>query len=273
MQMLPSHWKSYFLFSKKEVKGILVLGCILFSSVLIRPFFPTALLDSKMSSKVQYRLFYFDPNKVDSISAIALGIPERQVKSLLHYRQKGGYFKNPDDFARLYGLTPDLFNQLKPFIRMQERKTKYTKDNIRFDYGKALPGWTLDMNKAEEAEWIEKANVSPLLAQRIIAYKNYLGYFNQVPQIKKVYGMSDSLFQSLRSHLRIGDTHSYLLNVNGMQFNDWKKLAMFTDAQIWQILKWRREQGGKLGWTQLVELGDLGEEQGLELKKKLNLSD
>jgi hypothetical protein len=58
-----------------------------------------------------------------------------------------------------------------------------------------------------------------------------------------------------------------------MHFNDWKKLAMFTDAQIWQILKLRREQGGKLGWTQLVELGDLGEEQGLELKKKLNLSD
>ena len=180
MQMLPSHWKSYFLFSKKEVKGILVLGCILFSSVLIRPFFPTVLPDNKMRSNVQYPLFYFDPNQVDSISAIALGIPERQVKSLLHYRQKGGYFKNPDDFARLYGLTPDLFNQLKPFIRMQERKNKYTKDYIRFDYGKALPGWTLDMNRAEEVEWIEKAHIEKKYNKTFASIKDVLDqYFSK----------------------------------------------------------------------------------------------
>jgi DNA uptake protein ComE-like DNA-binding protein len=271
--MLQPDWKSYFLFSKKELKGIVVLGFVLFSSVLIRLFFPSPLGDHKLSTKVNHRLFYFDPNSIDSISAIALGIPERQVKSLLHYREKGGYFKNPDDFARLYGLTPDLFNQLKPYIRMQERKYKYNKDYAGNDYSKDLPDWTLDINKATEADWVAKANLSPLMARRVLAYKNYLGYFTHVQQIKKVYGMSDSLFQSLRSHLRTTDTHSYLLNVNGMQFNDWKQLAMFTDAQIWQILKWKKENGGKLSWTQLVELGDLGEAQGLELKKKLNLSD
>ena len=271
--MWQSHWRSYFLFSKKELKGILVLGFILFSSVLIRFFFPAALGDSELSSKVNHRLFYFDPNSIDSMGAITLGIPERQVKSLLHYRQKGGYFKNPDDFARLYGLTPDLFNQLKPFIQMRERKHKFNKGSTQLYYEHALPEWTLDINQANEAEWIEKANLSPLMARRILAYKNYLGFFSHVQQIKKVYGMPDSLFQSFRSHLRMNPNHHYLLNVNGMQFNDWKKLSMFTDAQIWQILKWRKENGGKLSWTQLVELGDLGEGEAMELKKKLNLSD
>ena len=271
--MLTPHWKSYFLFSKKELKGILVLGMVLFSAVLIRFLLPATIGDAARGNKTQYKLVYFDPNKVDSLDAIALGIPARQVKSLLHYRQKGGYFKNPDDFAKLYGLSPDLFQQLKPFIRMQERVHKNAWSNYSSKFGNALPDWTIDMNKADAQEWISKANLSEQMAKRILAYKNYLGFYARVQQIKNVYGMTDSLFQTLRSHLRVGVTHHYLLNVNAMQFKDWKNLGIFSDAQIWALLKMRRENGGKLSWTQLVILGDLGEEEALELKKKLNLSD
>lgn len=287
--MLAPHWKSYFIFSKKELKGIIVLGFVLFSSVLVRFVFLTTTPDSALGIKANYKRFFFDPNTIDSLGAIALGIPVRQVKSLLHYRQKGGYFKDPDDFVKLYGLTPILFEQLKPYIRMKHTNRKYntaynqfrfTKsngvagsyDDARFS-GNTLREWTIDINVANEQEWVLKANLSEQMARRILAYKNYLGFFAQVHQIKKVYGMSDSLFQFLRSHLRVGVTNKYLLNVQSMQFNEWKKLDLFTDAQIWEILKLRKENGGKLSWTQLVELGDLAEEQALELKRKLKLSD
>ena len=104
--MIISNWQAYFYFSKKELKGIIVLGIILTGSVLMSMIFSTTVSNHNVVSNAAIKplhLIYFDPNQIDSVQAINLGIPERQVRSMLHYRARGGYFKNPDDFAKLYG--------------------------------------------------------------------------------------------------------------------------------------------------------------------------
>lgn len=273
--MMNKAWKSYFLFSKKELKGIIVLGIILLISMVVGYYSPNS-TNNTIVSNGSNQLFKFNPNTIDSIHALELGIPERQVKSLMHYRQKGGYFKSPDEFAKLYGLDSALFKRLRSYIIMplnsqryflkeQKRKSKYEL------YGS--PKWTIDINKADAQEWIQKFNLSPLMVQRILTYKSYLGSFSNVYQIQKVYGMTDSLFQSMHGHLSIQSSSYKLLNANAMQFKDWKALAMFSDAQIWNILKMKKEDGGRISWKKLVVLCDLGQEEALKLKSKLNISD
>jgi hypothetical protein len=120
--MIISNWQTYFYFSKKELKGIIVLGILLLGSVLVSMIFSTPVANHKTISKTAFKpvhLVYFDPNQIDSVQAIDLGIPERQVRSLLHYRDRGGYFKNADDFAKLYGLKNELFLLLRPYIKMK----------------------------------------------------------------------------------------------------------------------------------------------------------
>jgi competence protein ComEA len=288
--MIQTTWKSYFLFSKKELKGIIVLGIILFTSILISHYFPAKSANTSLASTntTINRLFNFDPNTIDSLHALELGIPERQVKSLIHYRQKGGYFKSPDDFAKLYGLPPNLFAQLRPYIVMpsnlyrnslngQTWQPKFelngrNKFNNKAD-NKEGAKWTIDINKADAAEWMCKTNLSSPIVQRILAYKSYLGSFSNVHQIQKVYGMSDSLYQSIRGHLSIQQSALNVLNANTMQFKDWKALALFSDQQIWNILKMKKEDGGRIYWKKLVVLCDMGEVEALALKSKLNISD
>jgi hypothetical protein len=133
--------------------------------------------------------------------------------------------------------------------------------------------WTLDMNKADAQEWMRKSNLSLPVVQRILAYKNYLGSFTHVYQIQKVYGIRDDWYQSMRGHLRVPPSPMNILNGNAMQFKDWKALGIFSDPQIWNILKMKKEEGGRISWKKLVVLCDLGEEEALELKRKIHLSD
>lgn len=281
--MIQSSWKAYFLFSQKEIKGIIVLGLILFGSIVV-----SVMLPSKKNNSIASRqkknnvLFYFDPNKIDSQQAIQLGIPPKQVNTLLHYRNRGGYFRNTDDFAKLYGLAPALLARLKPYMRITPLN-RNGQASYKWHYTtNAIPpknstedglDWQIDMNTANEAEWRQKTHLPTALIQHIIQYRNYLGAFTKKSQLNKVYGMPDSIYQTLWKHLKIQNKGMLLMNANAMQFNDWKELGLFTDQQIWHILKLKKEQGGRLGWRSLVEACDLTEGEVNALRKRVLIVD
>lgn len=65
-------------------------------------------------------LFPFDPNTADSTQLLRLGLQPWQVRSIYRYRAKGGRYRQPSDFARLYGLTAAKYRQLLPYIRIKQ---------------------------------------------------------------------------------------------------------------------------------------------------------
>lgn len=60
----------------------------------------------------------FDPNTADSTQLLALGLQPWQVRNIYRYRAKGGVFREPEDFARVYGLTAGQYRELQPYIRI-----------------------------------------------------------------------------------------------------------------------------------------------------------
>ena len=69
---------------------------------------------------VPHELFAFDPNTADSTQLLRLGLQPWQVRSIYRYRAKGGIFREPSDFARLYGLTKKQYEILAPYIIIGE---------------------------------------------------------------------------------------------------------------------------------------------------------
>lgn len=67
-----------------------------------------------------HELFAFDPNTADSTQLLRLGLQPWQVRSIYRYRAKGGIFREPSDFARLYGLTKKQYEILAPYIIIGE---------------------------------------------------------------------------------------------------------------------------------------------------------
>ena len=58
----------------------------------------------------------FDPNTADSVLLRQLGLPVYIVRNILKYRAKGGVFRSPESFSRIYGLKEEVYQKLKPYI-------------------------------------------------------------------------------------------------------------------------------------------------------------
>ena len=285
---MQSGWKSYFIFSKKEQRGIMVLGIILLGTMLMGILFPRKETAINSTAQQSGPLFYFDPNTMDSITAIRLGIPSRQVITLMRYRNKGGRFYRKEDLAKLYGLKKDLVEKLIPYVVIKnlDRNTTYRK-MVDYDYqkfgnrigllkddgNKNLNEWSIDINLADEKQWVAKTKLSPAIIQNIIRYKNYLGGFTNLNQIKKVYGFTEANYYLLKPHLQLGKMNKRKPNASTMSFESWKALGIFQDREIVQILRIRKEKGGHIGWKELVILFDLTEQQAEMLQATIQISE
>jgi DNA uptake protein ComE-like DNA-binding protein len=284
-------WEAYFIFSEKERKGIIVLGVILTLSIvfaLLVPHKNDLVRKTKPLASPTLHLFKFDPNTIDSENAIHLGIPLKQVKTLMHYREKGGRFYKKEDLLKLYGLDPLIAHQLIPFIELTSSESKWGsnpyrdkgnnfKSNYSYSYkykmNNGSASWTIDINEADASEWNDKTKLPMNIVHQIINYKNHLGGFTHPLQLKKVYGLADTTFQNLRPHLLVQKNFKPLLNSSTMNFAQWKSLGIFEDQQLYEILKLRKQQGGQVSWRELVILFDLPEKQALWLKSQIIISD
>ena len=81
--------------------------------------------------------------------------------------------------------------------------------------------------------------------------------------------MTDSIFQILRPHLMVKKKLENTWVANSMTFDQWKILELFEDKEIKQLLRYKKEHGGKIGWRELVIEFDLTESQALWLKNKI----
>ena len=285
---MQSGWKSYFIFSKKEQRGIMVLGIILLGTMLMGILFPRKEMAINITAQQRGPLFYFDPNTMDSITAIRLGIPSRQVMTLIRYRNKGGRFYRKEDLAKLYGLKKELVEKLIPYVVIKnvDRNITHRKmldyNHQKFinrtgrdkeDVNKNLNEWNIDINLADEKQWAVKTKLSPAIIQNIIRYRNYLGGFTNLNQMKKVYGFTEANYYLLKPHLQLGKMNKRKPNASNMSFESWKALGIFQDREIAQILRIRKEKGGHIGWKELVILFDLTEQQAEMLQTSIQISE
>ena len=272
----------YFIFSKKEKRGVWVLGILLTISFMwsgllsyrnntipnqkkqwSRRQYESLInhsYDSKETNSLPATFFVFDPNMIDSQQALLLGMSSRQAKTLLKYRSRGGRFYKKEDIFKLYGLDSLLANALVPFIQIQSptRKEK---------------SWTINLNEASVLEWKQKTNLTNLQIQSMQQYQKSHGLFYSIYELPKVYGITDSLFQVLKPHLRVDKNVKNSLNSRTMNFNQWKSLDLFSDKQIFQILALRKKQGGEMGWKNLVIMFDLTQDQATILTSKIIIND
>lgn len=276
---MENSWKAYFIFSKKEQRGVIVLGFLLLGSLAIGYLFPAKERVDKKTIVASVKLFYFDPNTIDSMEALRLGIPAKQVNTLLRYRNKGGRFYNKEDIAKLYGLKKELVEKLIPYVVIQNKqrnrvyhnKLSSTYNKISSTY-KNEDDWSIDINTSDEKQWAMQTKLNAAVIKNIINYRNYLGGFSKLTQIKKVYGFNESDYYVLKPHLKLGKLNMQKPNANTMSFEQWKQVGIFADREIAKILRIRKENGGHIGWKELVILFDLTAAQAEILQNTIQIS-
>jgi hypothetical protein len=268
-------WKSYFIFTSKEQKGIVVLGCILSLSLLLHYFLPTTSSNQSRfsnSKSTPITFFYFDPNLLDSTKGFQLGLSSKQMRTLYKYREKGGRFYNKEDLLKWYGLSESQTIKLLPFVRFKAMDSNnYYKQNKYRKWEKYAP-IQIDINNPKAADWIQITGLPAYKVKRILTYQKWTGGFTNIHGLKKVYGITPFDFDMIYPYLKYQSIASKKMAYQTMRYEDWMSLDIFDQKEVWKILKLKKEKLGKLTWSEIVIQFDLTEEEAMVLKKRTNLS-
>ncbi len=124
---------------------------------------------------------------------------------------------------------------------------------------KFLPGTLVELNTADTTTLKKVPGIGSVFANRIVKYRNLLGGFYSVSQLREVYGIDEERYQALAAWF-ISDT-SYLqkLKVNELSARFLRKHPYISYPQAKVIEQLRKQKGRLSGWENLHLLDEFTE--------------
>lgn len=129
--------------------------------------------------------------------------------------------------------------------------------------------WTLDINLADSAAWVGLKGIGPGFAKRILAYRQRLGGFNAVLQLREVYGLDSVWVDENKSHLKIGTGVFRTLRVNQMAWNEFRH-PYLPYAQVKLFLTYRKQHPYISSFEELEKIHGLDMAVWIRLKPYLS---
>jgi competence protein ComEA len=268
---MEGKWTDYFAFSKKERIGIYTLLILIVVGLMAPRFFSSPSLNKELvaeaitlekaqpappekefaprltyertpASRLPATLFPFDPNTLNEAGWKKLGLPDRTVRTILNYRNKGGRFKNTADLQKMYGLKQADFERLQPYVQIEAPPPLYNKDRPPVKYVKAAPA-IIDINQADTTAFISLPGIGSKLASRIVNFRNKLGGFYSVEQVGETFGLPDSTFQLIKPRLQCAPPAVQKININTADANTLKQHPYIRWNVANAIVQYRQQHG------------------------------
>lgn len=168
--------------------------------------------DKYDSNKKAYKNFNFDPNTTSVAQFEALGLPKFIAERIEKYRGKGGKFRKKEDFAKIYGILPDTYERLEPFITLPSADdeslrtpqaqaagrisdvnldNKIVETKITEVVAKPITKQPIrfDLNTGDTTDFMKIKGIGSGYAKRIIKFRDMLGGFANAEQIRETYGL------------------------------------------------------------------------------------
>lgn len=290
--MLKKFLNSYFGFNKQQRNGILVLLTISFILLILRialPYFikPDEMivknlpllpieqseLATKKSDKVVHAfltatvdtLFAFNPNEVNMKQLLRLGLKEKTAKTFIKFRNNGFVFKRKEDLKKVYGISNDIYKTLEPYIIVEPKKTWQTKSiavkekpieikNENITHNQSSEKIVIEINSADTVQLLRCPEIDKSLANRIIKFRNRLGGFISLNQLKEVYGFDESGFPKIKPYFTIDSEKIKKMNPNSATFYRLNNHPYISYEIAKKIIDWRKKT--TINATNFAELID-----------------
>ena len=194
--------------------------------------------------------FFFDPNTADSTQLLRLGLRPWIVRNIYKYRSRGGQFRKPEDFARIYGVTAGEYKSLAPYIRISDdyrpastlfetsEEPRRAKDSLRYTV-KLTAGEHVMLNTADTSTLKRVPGIGSGYARAIVNYRNRLGGYADVRQLLEIDGLPEEALQ----YIELGTPDLHKININHLSLDKLKRHPYINFYQARAIVEQRRLHG------------------------------
>lgn len=294
-------WKDFFYFTRTEKRGIIVLSVLILLFIVLRLLpekhlekpnsnnndfekeytdFMASLKEiedsphktyrSEKEAVIQKTLFSFNPNTADSATLTRLGLKGWIARNVVRYRTKGGKFRKPEDFRKIYGLTEEQHAELLPYISIpqeviaQEGVSSLPVESIDtiqrvFKYP---IGTMVNLNTADTTELKKIPGIGSVTARRIVTYRNRIGGFYAVNQLKDI----DLNTQQFAPWFSVDNNETTRINLNKVSVDRLRNHPYFSFYQARAIEELRKKKGSLKSLDELSLLEEFTEEDFERMK-------
>jgi competence protein ComEA len=202
-------------------------------------------------------LFPFDPNTAELEDLLNLRVPERTARTLVNYREAGGRFDVDSDLMKIYGMDPELFSLLEPYIRIPDRVAD-PDAKLSLDAGH-LKRPSFELNTADSLQLLTVYGIGPVFAHRIIRYRDLLGGFYCRGQLMEVYGFSDEQQRELFRRSYIDTNMIRKMDMNSIKADGFRRHPYLDPYQSQALVEYRKLIGDYEREIQVLENGLLND--------------
>ena len=191
-----------------------------------------------------YESFPFDPNTASQEDFQRLGFSLKQAQSILNYRQAGGRFHRPSDFAKSFVVADSVFRRLEPFIRIP----------------------ALDINAADSTAFDQLPGIGPYYAAKMVEYREELQGYSFPEQLLDIWNFGQERLDGLKDLIEVGDGAPYpLWTLSEEELQE----HPYIDRHAAHAIILFRDNSPKEQWTveNLVKAGILDAEKGSKLAR------
>lgn len=272
---LQKFFKAYFYFSPSERKGIFILLLLILIVVfipsiyrLVKPntFAPinitkysfntaSSALDSQLIEQIAFNDLDtpININNATHDELIALGFTAKNCQTIQNYLSKGGKIYSIDKLKNIYGINPALIDQIESFLTFENGQKKYA--NYRDSLSKKRePLAPIELNSADSAQLVKLYRIGPLLAGKIIDYRNKLGGFLNLNQLTEIFGFDEDILYDLQGKIYVDAKKAKKLNLNTVSEEELKAHPYFKYKLARVITNYRKQHGSYKNYNDLLQI-------------------
>ncbi len=182
-------------------------------------------------------LFLFDPNKTTDSEFLRLGFSGKQIATIRKYLDKGGVFRNKTDFLKIRVISENQKRILADWIVIENVSKASTKENFAIKTG------TIEINISDSIQLKQLPGIGSVLSKRIVKYRDLLGGFYSVSQLKEVYGLSEQAISLIDGKVTVDISKIKKLDLNFADMNELSRHPYLKKNLASRIVKFRTKNG------------------------------
>jgi competence ComEA-like helix-hairpin-helix protein len=149
-----------------------------------------------------------DLNYLSAREMYGYGFSKNLVDAIFSYKRTHGMMKHVgvlDSFEMVSKLELDSLRKYADFSKYEKKTSRPKKEKVPRTADTKIP--IMDLNTVSAADLKRINGIGEVLSERIIKFRDALGGFYTVDQLKEVYGLEDSLVDANADVLQIQSPH------------------------------------------------------------------
>jgi DNA uptake protein ComE-like DNA-binding protein len=242
-------WRDFFYFSKGERRAlVLMLSLVVIGWIIL-------MLTKSLSP---------EPEKTAPPATSQTSAPDTSVQaSPLQPKTPPGRQQTSSRTAAKPTETVERVK--KPTETVAERVKRLTALNHPRRTEKLAAGSTLEINSADTTDLKKIPGIGSAFAGRIVKYRNLLGGYYSVTQLKEVYGIDEEKYGELAPWFTVDTSFIRRLSVNTLPQDSLRKHPYIDYRQAKVMERLRKQKKGLSGWENLQLLDEFSENDKLRM--------